>query len=497
MKIVRLAFIMAALEQYLGLVIGFAVIAVLSRLLTPAEIGISAIATSITMIVFSVREFATPEFLIQRREVSRDDLRTASTILMGLIIILSLLLFVASGWLENFYGAVELKAFLLLSILSAISDAFSLPIFTMMRRDMAFGTITRIKTIGSLITAIAVIGFAWHGYSYLSIAIGGLIGSLATTILALIARPSYLVFKPSIASWRHLVDFGRYKGATYITDRIYEALPQLVLGRVMPMASVGIFNRANAVCGIPDRLLMSSIFTVAFPALAAAAREGSNIKETYLRSLGYIAVIYWPGVILMAILAEPAVRIVLGPGWEEAILLVQLIALSSVFWFPIILTYPLLMALGENRDAFVSNFIGRIVAAVILCAASFHSLTAIALSQFISMPFQMMMSFRYVRRHVPFTSRQIFSAISGSMIVTFISMLGPTIYVLARGFGGHLTVLDAAICMILAAVGWFGGLIIVKHPFLEEIRGVTDMVNWRGLLMRKTSAPRGTQTARP
>ena len=68
-SVVRRAFAMAAGEQYVRLAINFASIAMVSRLLTPTEIGVSVIGTGIMAIALGLREFATSDFLIQRQEV--------------------------------------------------------------------------------------------------------------------------------------------------------------------------------------------------------------------------------------------------------------------------------------------------------------------------------------------------------------------------------------------------------------------------------------------
>lgn len=79
----------------------------------------------------------------------------------------------------------------------------------------------------------------------------------------------------------------------------------------MTPTAVAIYNRANTVCSIPDRIFLSAIFSFAFPALAAEVREGGDVRRSYLRALSYITVLYWPSLIMVAILADPIVRLAL------------------------------------------------------------------------------------------------------------------------------------------------------------------------------------------
>ena len=76
-RVVRRALAMAAGEQYFRLAIQFALIVVVSRLLTPTEIGVSVIGTGIMAIALGLREFATSDVLIPRQEVSGVEIRAS------------------------------------------------------------------------------------------------------------------------------------------------------------------------------------------------------------------------------------------------------------------------------------------------------------------------------------------------------------------------------------------------------------------------------------
>ena len=77
---------MAVGEQYFRMAIHFASIAAVSRLLTPTEIGVSVIGTGIVLIAMGLREFATSDFLIQRQEITRDDVRASFTVVFLLTV---------------------------------------------------------------------------------------------------------------------------------------------------------------------------------------------------------------------------------------------------------------------------------------------------------------------------------------------------------------------------------------------------------------------------
>ena len=163
MSRIRSAFVMSSLEQYVGLAVNLAMLAVLARLLTPSEIGVAVVGLGISAVIFSLREFATPEFLIQRHQVTEQDKRTAVTIVMAFGLALAAGLYLAAEPLSRFYGQPGLKQFLTIMLIAGLIETSALPSITILRREMSFGPLARIRTAAAMLTAISTILLAWLG----------------------------------------------------------------------------------------------------------------------------------------------------------------------------------------------------------------------------------------------------------------------------------------------------------------------------------------------
>ncbi|ERM02802.1 polysaccharide biosynthesis protein [Brucella intermedia 229E] len=469
----RRGFLMAALEQYAGLLFNFVTVAVVSRFLGPAETGMGVIGLSLTAIVFSLREFASPEFLIKIDKVRDQDIRTSLTFLMSVTVLLSAALYLSLGYFAETYNDPQLKLFLSITIVAALVESLSLPIVALLRREMAFGRLARIRTAGSGLGALVTIAMAFCGFGHMCFAFGLLASALMTTGgLAVAIHPLGTLLRPSLASFDTAWRFGIFLGGNAGLNKICMTLPQLLLGRFMPISAVGIYNRADTLSGLPDRIILSAVFTVAFPMLSAQVREGADISQSYVRALSYITVVYWPAQALLALLAYPAVHIVLGPGWSEAAPIVAILSLACLFWFPSILTYPLLMALGQNREAFLSNLISRLVAVTVIGTAAFYGLLAVALGQFISLPIQMVIAIVFVRRHVAFSYAVLGRALLRSGLVTLITLAIPLAMVAANGFSLEIHWSRGVVMGLIAAFSWLGALFVVRHPFIIEVEPI-------------------------
>ena len=473
---VRRALAMATGEQYSRLAIQFALIIVVSRLLTPAEVGVSVIGTGFMAIVLGLREFATSDFLIQRQEVMPDDIRASFTVVFLLTALITAVIFALSPWFGTFYGEEKLARFLRIAAVAGLIEAISLPIRGLLRRDMAFGKLAFINTAAATATAATTILLALAGFSFMSFAWAMVAAAGVTTILSFYCRPDLSILRPTFRSWRGVLAFGGYNGASFVINQTYEALPQLVLGHLLPHSAVGLYNRAQLVSDIPSRTILASVFSVAFPALAAVVREGRSLKEPYLRALGHITVLYWPALLLLALLAHPVVVLVLGQQWLAAIPLLQVMAVACLAWFPVMLTSPMLLATGANRERTLADLLGRVVSALVLCSAAWFGIMAMAASKLVTLPYQLFLSLYFVQRHVPFRWSEVWLALWKSAVVTATSMTGPIGIVALSESGFDLSILATAAAVLLAAAGWLAGVVMTQHPILPELRKAAEAV---------------------
>jgi O-antigen/teichoic acid export membrane protein len=465
---------MASGEQYVRLFISFALVASISRVLTPSEVGVSVIGTSIIMLAIGLREFASAEYLIQRRTVDRDDIRSVFTALSTVGVIVTCGIIVLAPLFGHIYDEPRLALYLRVCAIAAFMEVVAAPTIALLRREMSFGRLAVVNVASAMVNAVAAVGFALSDLSYMSIAWAAIAGSGTMLFLCLCMRPDFTVFVPKFRSWSGVLNFGAYAGLTFMVNKAYETLPQLVLGQVLNSSAVGIYNRSSLVSGVPDRLVLTGVAQVAFPAFAAQVREAGDVKKAYLSALGFITAFYWPGQILLALLAYPVVMLLLGNQWGSAVPLVRIMAIASFAWFPVVLTTPVLLSLGENRDRLKAELVGRPIAAVILCLAAYHGVLAMALIQFITLPFQMLVALLFVRRHIRFSWAALGAALYKSAIVTVCAATGPVAVIALNDFSLELSFGAAVSAGLLAVPCWLGGVFVARHPVRYELEGLLE-----------------------
>ncbi|MER8752173.1 oligosaccharide flippase family protein [Mesorhizobium sp. M1050] len=467
---VKRALLLSTGDRYIVIGFNFATIAAVSRILTPEEIGISVICLAILGIALSAREFASSSFMIQRPVLSREDIRGTFSMMLALTAAIAAFLVTAAPALASSFHEEKLVPYLRLVSVCLFIELVPIQIITLMRREMAFGKVAVINFAGAATGGLSTIALALAGFSYMSFAWAWLASSAVTALLALSLRPDFWMFRPTYKQWRRIAAFGGYNGAMVFLYRAYEALPLLLLGRVLSPHAAALFSRGLTVCQTPDKLILGGAMSVVLPAFAASARQGGDLKRSYLHALEIITGLHWPALLALAALSYPTVDILLGHQWRQVAPLVQVMALASLFTFSFELNNPVMTAMGSIRDMFVRSLIVIPVSAVIMTAAVLLAgLMGAALSLMVIVPFQAFVSLGFVRRRLSVGWDEIAVAVRKSSIVAALTTLGSLATVIAGGFRFDLSPGQAIFAGGLAAAGWLAGVFMTRHPLFDEI----------------------------
>jgi O-antigen/teichoic acid export membrane protein len=465
---IRRALLFTSAERYINLSVNFGLIAIVSRLLTPAEIGVAAFGATIWALVETLRDVPS-SYLVQQKDLSREDIRTAFTVMFCLSLLLAGALLLSADWIAAQYGVEGLASYLHVFALAFLPGPLERPIMALFRRDMAFGRYAMINVTTVVVNAVLTIGLVLAGFSYHAFAWAALAGALSAASLAVYFRPEFWIFWPHLGQWRRALRFGGYSSLYALLNQFAEMFPYLVVSRIFSFAEVGFYSRALLVSQTPGKLLLSGLAPVVFPALAAEVRRGGNLKPAFMTAVSYISAVYWPAFVLLALLAHPAVEILVGPQWFSIVPLVQVISVAMLFTFAGILIYPTLMALGALRDLVLSSLVALPLSVMINGLAATQGLMALAQSLVVTYALQSAIGLAFVRRHLQFRWGELGAATARSLIVTLCVAAPPTLHIIAAGSRFEIAIPQGIALGGLSLLCWPAGLWLTRHPLRGEV----------------------------
>lgn len=476
MSLVRSSVLASFADRYVSQALTLVTLAVMSRLLSPEEIGLYLVVSSLVMLADNFRAFGVGLYIVQAPELRRDDLRAAFTVTLVLSVAIALGTLASADWIAGFYGSPELARLLAVASLGFFAIPFGSPLLSVLQRELAFGTLAKLNVTAAGLNSLVAITLAVLGHGPISYVWGYVASTAFLSVAAVMMRPDLGIFRPSLREARRILTFGGVSTVVVLVNMVNDMVPRLAFAKLLGFDAAGFYGRALTVCQLPDRALLSAIQPVVLPAMAAHARAGGDLKESYLRGLTLITSVQWPALVLLALLADPVVRVLLGAQWDAVAPLVRMVALGMTALAPALMTFPLLVATGRIRDALLASVIAVPPSIAISIGASTFGLTAVAASVLVTAPLQMLVALVFVRRAIGLRGSEIVRASRESLALAAGTALVPAAMVLLSPHGFRLGWGEAAFALVGAAAGWGVALLATGHPLRGEISAALRML---------------------
>jgi O-antigen/teichoic acid export membrane protein len=461
----------SAVERYGGFVLSVISTAVMARLLTPTEFGIFAVISAIVAVITSFfQEFGGVNYLIQKASLSTRNIRTAFTITFFFSSIFGMALLAASSKLAVFFQQEGLVSGIAVVALNFALTPFSVTVTALFRRNMEFGKLAVCNLVSNFVAVAVAIALATLGYSYLAPIWGLVAGNVALSILLIVSWGDLNIFRPSLAGYRNVMRFGLYSSGASVINVFYNLAPQLFLARILDFSAVGFYSRAVGITQVFDKLIGQVLGPVIMPAIFVHIKAGRDLKRIYLDAISLLSVVHWPFLAFIAVMAHPIILIWLGPTWLDVVPLVRVLCVASLFLFAACLTYPILVAVGCVRDAMVSSLISLPPSLLVVFAASFFGVQAVAAVSLVTLPFQAAVAIFFIGRHLNMTLKELLQATWKSGVVTLASIAGPILCAIMIQVGLLGPVAGLTLACLSVAVGWCVTLAMTEHPLLPRLQ---------------------------
>lgn len=343
---IRRSIVLSLLQRQIGLLIQFGSTLVLSRLLTPHEVGVFSLCAVVVGFAHSLRDFGTGEYLVQERELTRARIRSAFTITLAAAWLLALSIWLAAPALARLYDEPELGRVLPLLALNFVFLPIGTPAFALLTREMQFGRILLVQTAAAATQAVVSIGFAWRGDGVMSLVWGSIAGSLLTVLLAAWFRPRDTWVLPGVAEIRRVGRFGLPACAAHLLGDASRSAHEFVLGATLGFRGLGLYNRAGGLVESFNGAVTSAVARVALPAFSRLGEDRTAAAGHYARGAGWFTLVAWPLFAFIALMAEPLIAVLFGDQWHEAVTPMRLLALGAIFLAPHAFAPQALVALG-------------------------------------------------------------------------------------------------------------------------------------------------------
>lgn len=475
----RRALGVVGLAQAISFVTSFAGVIVVSRLLTPEEIGVFSVSVAFLGFAHIFREFGVSQYLIRAGSVGREQLRAAFSVALMTSWAMALVLYLLGKPLSLFYGHAGVAEVLALLSINFLIMPFGTPLVAMIQRDLQFGKLARATIAGAVAHAVVTIAAALMEASYLSMAYGAIASHVVKTTVLNFMRPGELFMLPGVRGVGDVLRFGSVAGLGAIVREAGASAPDLVLGRTLGFAEVAFFSRAVGL----RRMLMAKVVmlvsSVYFPNFSKSVREGGDAAALYARSMNYMVAVTAPALLFLAIMAEPLILFLFGEQWTRSVPLATLLCLYACFTTPFQMHVSTLTAVNRVGLILRGDIIVQCLHVGVLMTSIWLSLEQVVMLMVLAYGVEAVvlqrllkvglgLSFGCLMREVTPALRLLpFAALGPLAALAALQQAtpGPWVWLLALLAGGALS-----------AGGWLAGVFLTGHAMADEIRLIVRKV---------------------
>lgn len=471
---VRSALVFSILTQHSRQVINLFTIIILARLLTPTEIGVFAVASSLVFLAIELRALGVGQYLIREKEIDKEKIRSA----LGLMILVSwgmaLIIAISAPYIADFYNEQALTVILWIIAGTFLFTPFSSLPDALLTREMKFKPLFIVKISSTIILSSSSIILVLLGYSYYGLAMGVMIGGIAHVLLISFYRPKDMPWLPSFSGLKKLLKFGALTSTASTLQQFSLSIPDLVLGRVATMADVGLFSRGLGVVVFLNNILGKAVAPVVLPHLSEIKRAGGDVGEAYLRAVVLLTAICWPIFAVVNLCAYSLIRALFGDQWDVAVPIASALAIWAVLQVTHSFSSYALIAVGKEKLMLKKEVIIFIIRFAAVLSAAPYGILMVAWAMVMAGIAELLINSWAIKKSIGIGYRRLAQDLLPSLIVTvicwgFLKLL--SLFIPFESLNSWISLIIVGITMIPV---WLLSLRITKHEAWTVVIQMTN-----------------------
>lgn len=371
-------------EQLLTRCIGIFVSLLLARLLVPEDFGLVAMMTVFIAVARSIMDSGFKEALIQKYNASKVDFNTAfytNLVLGGLAY---LLLFTTAPFIASFYEETKLIYLIRVAGIVVLISSFHVVQSVILNRALNFKAQLKATVPANVISGVLAVILAYIGWGVWALIAQMLIAEfLITTFLwsMKLWRPT-LTF--SYQSLNEMFSFGSKLFIANLLNTVFSNIFVVVIAKVFSATVAGHYFFAENIKNLVLNQLVSSISTVAYPAMATMQHDNASLKAGYRKIIQVTTFLLFPVMALTAALAEPLFKVLLSNQWLPAVPYLQLMCIAGLLYPLHVINLDILRVKGRSDLLLYLEIFKKVIIVLILFISVRYGVIGILIGQIIS-----------------------------------------------------------------------------------------------------------------
>ena len=442
--------------------------AVMARLLSPADFGLIAIANVSLRFFTYFAQMGIAPALIQKPTLDDADIRAALAISMAISGFFFLIAMCSAALLERFFAIPNLGLVTQVLAFNFVVTGFSSVSAGLMRRNNSFKQLALIEIL-SYVLGYGLVGIiaANLGAGVWALVAAFMTQSGLTALLSYLVTRHSLQLRHSQSQRKHFLSYGGRYSLIGFVEFLTSNIDALVIGKVLGQTSAGIYNRALLLANLPVQQPANVLTRVLFPIMSSIGNE--HQKQSCSLQLGMLLVGCYAFAVSSGIFAAAPliVKVLLGDAWADAIPILKILALSVG---PIYVSHVISVTLNSlnqlQKKLNVQLIAIALMISLVLLATHYKSLEYMAAAVVATEWCRLIMMIHLISKTLNITKNELLKIFGSIIVISVIAYLSVTTALSLLGANiPHIPLL--LFCGLAGAFGFICGLYIAINIVSE------------------------------
>jgi O-antigen/teichoic acid export membrane protein len=299
---------------------------ILGRLLSVEVYGLMGMVNLFTNFLTLFTDLGLSYAIVRRDQVEREFLSSMFWLSGGTGLLAALVLFAVSWPAVLWFGEPELRALLQVMSLSFVVSSLGTVPMALMIRAFSFQRIAAIELTGGIVGALTSVTAAWYGMGVWSLVFGSSAGLALQTLLFWTFSPFRPLAVFRMDDVRSIFSFSSNLSGFTIINYFSRNADNWIIGSYLGKTELGYYSQAYNLMLFPLQMVTGVLGRVLYPAFSQMKDDLPRFQAAYVRVCAAIALLTFPMMLGLAVVARPLLHHWLGDKWDKAGLLLMILA---------------------------------------------------------------------------------------------------------------------------------------------------------------------------
>jgi len=321
---------------------------VLARILMPEDFGLIGMLTIFIVVSQVFIGSGMGSGLIQKKNRTEVDYSTVFVFNFAVSSSFYILLFLVAPLIANFYNMPQLVGLTRVLAINIVINSLAIVQRTRLIINIDFKTIAKVNVVSVIAGGLSGVTFAYLGFGVWALVIQNLVRATVSVIMFWLLSKWKFSLSFSKQSFKELFGFGYKLLLTGLYGQILQNIYKLIIGKAFSAAELGFYTQAKNFAELASGTVSSVLQQVTYPILASLQDDKKRMTSVFSRMIRMTAFLSFPAMTMLALLADPFIRLVLTEKWLSAVPLLQWLSFARIFYPISALNLNMLNANGRS-----------------------------------------------------------------------------------------------------------------------------------------------------